>query len=776
MTNIIEIVVKGQNALKPTLEEAKRDAKAMGQQVGDEFGKSAGDQAATTTTQRLRDARGRFISAGQDSGEDFTQGLGDKVKDELPPKIEDPLEDSGKKGGKKAGAGAAAAMSPLLLGAFAAAATAGPGLILAATATAVLGAGALITKGNADLQSSYAQLGRDASDMIETATAPLIPALQGAVTTLDQGIGRTGGELESVFAAVAPMAQDMARGVLSLVDNALPGMATGLREIAPFSGQIADDFGKLGSGISGLFSGLGSGASGGMTGFSALIDLASHLLTDVGQIVGALSNGLGPALHDVDVVAVPLAGVLTDVVKAFPPDMIRMAADATLALFAAFKVASLAGVLAEGTTFLGFLGSAVTGEVALAEETVTLSGAMTKLGAASLGALGPLGVLAGVTTGLYFAIKNDNGSVQGMLDKVEAEVNARRQQLDVLTQATKAEQTHGDVIDVLTQRLTAANLSTQDSARQSAAATLAALGFSDGEGTLATSLNATLQAFDENSNAASALKQAYDALFGKYANYSDAQAQFTLDLENVAKKVTAGKDAVNLSSDAGANNLKVFKQLADANETRAEALLRETGSQDQANQSLQQGALALDAAAKKAGFTKGQIDALNLALFGTKNLSNLKITVGADTSAAINAVNNSLRYIDNQVAYIQVQAIGGAPGGKQLLAHGGVVGSVGAAATGGVHGSLTLINEQGPELVRLPSGSTVFTNPDSQQMLQQAFSAAMAGGGMGAAPQLEWYGSPDPVLDALWTALRGHIRIRGGTGPNSVQLALGQAF
>jgi hypothetical protein len=40
--------------------------------------------------------------------------------------------------------------------------------------------------------------------------------------------------------------------------------------------------------------------------------------------------------------------------------------------------------------------------------------------------------------------------------------------------------------------------------------------------------------------------------------------------------------------------------------------------------------------------------------------------------------------------------------------------------------------------------------------------------------QLEWVGSPDPALDALWTALRGHIRVRGGTGPSSVQTALGQ--
>jgi hypothetical protein len=890
VTNIIEIVVKGTNALKPVFDEAKRDAKSYGQQAGDEFGKSAGDQAATTTTQRLRDARGRFVAAGKDSGEGFTEGFeddagqrlgeqlaarnkasmrkggdqagfdftdafGGRVRQDLPDKVEKPLEDSGRKGGQKAGEGAAAAISPLLIGAFAAAATAGPGLILSATAGAVLGAGAMITKGNADLQSSYQQLGRDASDMIETATAPLVPSLQGAVEVLDQGLGHAGRELQSVFAAVAPDAQDLARGLLSLVDNALPGLASGLQAIAPFTSEIAADFGKLGAGISGLFSGLGSGALGGTAGFSALIDLASHLLTDIGQIVGALSNGLGPALHDIDTVAVPVAGALTDVIKAFPPGAIRLAADAVAALFAAFQIAKISGAVQEGATFLTFLKGTT---VAATEADGALAGMAAKgvggLSTALSAAAGPLGViitgagmlgnylghLAGVgsTVGQSvgdLAIQMENaaqgsGAAQDSVTSLAqalasapfgagakglGEVDAALMQLQasdpqgaatefyqiqqaleaqgksaadvakMFPQYTKAvqdaqlqaEATAGSSkaltgsIDVLTVSMGDATLKAQENARQSAAATLAALGLSDGSSTLATSLDITLQAFSENSSAASALQQAYDALFGKYASYSDAQAKFTVDLANVAKQVTGGKDAVDLSSEAGAKNFEVFKQLADANESRAEALLRETGSQDKANQSLQDGALALDAAAKKAGFTKDQIDQLNLALYGTKNLSNLSITVGADTDPAINSVNDSLRYIDNQVAYVQVQAVGSIAGGKQLLAHGGEVSSVGAAAAGGVHGSLTMINEQGPELVRLPTGSTVFTNPDSQRMLNQAL--ATAGGGPGAL-QLEWVGAPDPALDALWTALRAHIRVRGGTGPTSVQTALGQ--
>ncbi len=323
-------------------------------------------------------------------------------------KADKALDDLGKKA-KDTGQNTATALSPLLLGAFAAAATAGPGLILAGAATAVLGVGALITKNNANLQAGYQQLGQDASQAITQATAPLIPQLQGAITVLDQGIGQTGDELKGVFAAAAPQAQDMARGVLELVDNALPGLEAGVKAIAPYSGQIADDFGKLGSGVSGLFSGLAGGAGGGMQGLNALIDAASHLLTDVGQIAGALANGLGPALHDVETVAVPVAGALTAAVDAIPPGAVRAAADAVTVLFAAFQIGKLTGAVAEGQNFLQFLGLAKTQAAAattevealgVAEEaTAAKTGIMAAAGAVGSKAITGLGTAASVATG-----------------------------------------------------------------------------------------------------------------------------------------------------------------------------------------------------------------------------------------------------------------------------------------------------------------------------------------------------------------------------------------
>jgi phage-related protein len=94
------------------------------------------------------------------------------------------------------------------------------------------------------------------------------------------------------------------------------------------------------------------------------------------------------------------------------------------------------------------------------------------------------------------------------------------------------------------------------------------------------------------------------------------------------------------------------------------------------------------------------------------------------------------------------------------FAHGGVVG---AAATGGVRSSLTMVGEQGPELVRLPFGSTVHSNPDTMRML----------GGSGGSSQpivINLVLNGRVLAQELIDPLRGEVRRRGGL----VQSVLGK--
>lgn len=718
-------------------------------------------------------------AAGDRSGFNFTDAMGGRVRQSLPDAVEKPLEDSGKKGGEKAGKAAAQGISPLIKAAFVTAAAAGPAALLAGTATALVGIGALVQASNAGLAADYTKLGDDAADAITHATAPLVPSLRTAVDTLDEGIAQAEPKLAGLFSAAAPEAEALASGISDLANNALPGMTSGLRAVAPYSHELAVDLGKLGSGVGALFAGLGSGAQGGTQGLSALVDLASHLLGDIGQITGALASGLGPALRDIDVVAVPVAGALTAVVKAIPPGPIEAAAVATAALFAVFKAASLAGLVAEGATFVTFL----RGEAIAATEATAATGMLAKaqtaavastgaLSTATSAALGPYGLLAGALliaqheitkyTGVQLdpigAINQWNAAEAAKTVYIGKGVDAIKAAADQI--GTYEKGTHAAAMGTseLASALSMEATAVQQSAQQTAAKVLADLGAQDASNKLTIAMDGEIAAFQNASTQASAYDAVINATFGKYQSYADATATFTADLSNASKQLTHGRDAFNLNTTAGAANERILSQLFTDSKNRAEALLKETGNQDGANKALQQGVVQLDATAKKAGFTKSQIDALNLALTGTKNIKDIKVDVGADLSDVYGGVKSAIRWIDSTSATLPVNYGGPAHAG---LAHGGVMPAT--AAVGGGRGGLTWMNEQGPELVRLPSGSTVFSNPDSQRMLSQA----MAGGADGGALQVEWVGGQ--AGDEFLTWLRRNIRIRGG----SVQTVLG---
>ena len=87
------------------------------------------------------------------------------------------------------------------------------------------------------------------------------------------------------------------------------------------------------------------------------------------------------------------------------------------------------------------------------------------------------------------------------------------------------------------------------------------------------------------------------------------------------------------------------------------------------------------------------------------------------------------------------------------LAHGGVRG-YSAAATGGARSNMTLVGEQGPELVNLAPGSHVRSNPDSRRIMHQST--------VGGASQIVIKSSGRRADDLLLEILRDAIHQRGG--------------
>jgi hypothetical protein len=90
------------------------------------------------------------------------------------------------------------------------------------------------------------------------------------------------------------------------------------------------------------------------------------------------------------------------------------------------------------------------------------------------------------------------------------------------------------------------------------------------------------------------------------------------------------------------------------------------------------------------------------------NIGQLELAI-ARARAELAAINGTTA--TTYVQTIQLQPHGTVPGGR--VEHGGIIG----AASGGIHSSLRLVGEHGAELVTLPPGAMVHSNPDTQRML-----------------------------------------------------------
>jgi uncharacterized protein YukE len=202
-------------------------------------------------------------------------------------------------------------------------------------------------------------------------------------------------------------------------------------------------------------------------------------------------------------------------------------------------------------------------------------------------------------------------------------------------------------------------------------------------------------------------------------------------------KATAFADALKELKKRGLDK-GLIKQIGEAGieggglET-AGALLRASGSEIASINDLQK---QIGAAAGVAGKTTAD------AFYGAAIKAQEKLV------KSLGKQQDKLEKAMDRLAKSMEKVLKRAVGGK---AAGGIIG----AAAGGPRGGLTWVGEQGPELVRLPYGSMVHSNPDSRRM-----SAASSGGGVPVVVNLS-IGGRD--FGQLWIDTgRREVRTRGG--------------
>jgi TP901 family phage tail tape measure protein len=317
-------------------------------------------------------------------------------------------------------------------------------------------------------------------------------------------------------------------------------------------------------------------------------------------------------------------------------------------------------------------------------------------------------------------------------------------------------------------------------------------------GALGSEAVAMSKALDAQRMTAEGLKQAISNLNDTNRGALDSMAGFEAAIDAATKAATEGHGALkmhdgdlDLTSEKARTAEAALTDLASKTDAAAVAALNSGDSMEHVNAIYDKGREKLMAVAMQMGlnreearkltneilatpdktaYVRGDIEDLKAkladaeaSLKGTTGEKRVKVQAEIDDlKRNLAAAQDRIDAMHGKIVYITeyYQVGGGSYGANSAgrFAHGGIIGG---AATGGPRGGLTWVGEQGPELVRLPGGSTVIPAGQSATMAAQ-------GGAGTLSIELEWTGNNGG--DEFMSWLRKNIRVRGG----NVQAVLGK--
>lgn len=288
------------------------------------------------------------------------------------------------------------------------------------------------------------------------------------------------------------------------------------------------------------------------------------------------------------------------------------------------------------------------------------------------------------------------------------------------------------------------------------------------------------------------LNDANRAALDGMAGFEQAIADATKAAQDNGRSLHMQNGELDLTTQKARDNEKALSDLAAKTDAAAESALKSGESQETANKIYDRGKQKLIELAESMGLSKDEAAALADQILATPDKTAHLKADESDLQQKIADAYNRLAdlppsqrvKLEGDIAELERQLAAARAeidrttrdrvvnitasfqsrflDAGQANAHGGIIGAMGTAASGGARGGLTLVGEMGPEVVRLPFGSTVYPAGQSRSMVQTAAASGAA------KVQIEWVGGN--AGDEFMAWLRKNIRIRGG----DVQAVLGQ--
>lgn len=268
------------------------------------------------------------------------------------------------------------------------------------------------------------------------------------------------------------------------------------------------------------------------------------------------------------------------------------------------------------------------------------------------------------------------------------------------------------------------------------------------------------RSLDAQAKSADKSVDSFDQLLNVMSGVADTELDVKDAIHDFTKSLKDNGDSIDINTQKGRDNRRAFNQAAEAAERHRQAMLDAGQSAKKADAAFDREIGSLVAAARAAGLNTRQINAMLHAMGLIRN-KNGKITIIGARKAKSDAdgVTSSMNRIPSHKTSIIdtiFRSFHKSYHESFTSAHaaGGVVGAFTAAATGGNRSGGVLVGEQGPEIVDLPAGSRVTSNPDTQRRLAQ-------GDGGPTKVELILTGG-DPLARALLNVMRAQVRTVGG--------------